>query len=80
MTDAMEDLIDEARGYVSTESGDSFDTLIKLIDNANDSGKEFGNVVSKEDYTVYTKKSNNVLDSFVKSYSELKKFIDGLSK
>lgn len=80
MTDAMEDLIDEARGYVSTESGDSFDTLIKLIDNANDSGKEFGNVVSKNDYTVYTKKSNNVLDSFVKSYSELKKFIDGLTK
>lgn len=80
MTDAMEDLIDEARGYVSTESGESFDTLIKLIDNANDSEKEFESVVSKEDYTVYTKKSNNVLDSFVKSYSELKKFIDGLSK
>ena len=80
MTEAMEGLINEASGYVSTESGDSFDTLIKLIDNANDSGKEFGNVVSKKDYTVYTEKSNNVLDSFVKSYSALKEFVDDLSK
>lgn len=80
MTDAMEGLINEARGYVSTESGESFDKIIKLIDNANDSEKEFKSVVNKKDYTAYIKKSNNVLDNFVKSYSELKNFIDGLSK
>ena len=80
MTDAMEGLINEARGYVSTESGESFDKVIKLIDNANDSEKEFKSVVNKKDYTAYIKKSNNVLDNFVKSYSELKNFIDGLSK
>ena len=80
MTDAMEGLINEARGYVSTESGESFDKIIKLIDNANDSEKEFKSVVNKKDYTAYIKKSNNILDDFVKSYSELKNFIDGLSK
>ena len=80
MTDAMEGLINEARGYVSTESGESFDKVIKLIDNANDSEKEFKSVVNKKDYTAYIKKSNNVLDNFVKSYSELKNFIDDLSK
>lgn len=80
MTDAMEGLINEARGYVSTESGESFDKIIKLIDNANDSEKEFKSVVNKKDYTAYIKKSNNVLDNFVKSYSELKNFIDDLSK
>lgn len=80
MTDAMEGLINEARGYVSTESGESFDKIIKLIDNANDSEKEFKSVVNKKDYTAYIKKSNNILDNFVKSYSELKNFIDGLSK
>lgn len=80
MTDAMEGLINEARGYVSTESGESFDKIIKLIDNANDSEKEFKSVVNKKDYTAYIKKSNNVLDNFVKSYSELKNFMDGLSK
>ena len=80
MTDAMEGLINEARGYVSTESGESFDKIIKLIDNANDSEKEFKSVVNKKDYTTYIKKSNNVLDNFVKSYSELKNFIDDLSK
>ena len=80
MTDAMEGLINEARGYVSTESGESFDKIIKLIDNANDSEKEFKSVVNKKDYTAYIKKSNNILDNFVKSYSELKNFIDDLSK
>ena len=80
MTDAMEGLINEARGYVSTESGESFDKIIKLIDNANDSEKEFKSVVNKKDYTAYIKKSNNILDNFVKSYSELKNFMDGLSK
>ena len=80
MTDAMEGSINEARGYVSTESGESFDKIIKLIDNANDSEKEFKSVVNKKDYTAYIKKSNNVLDNFVKSYSELKNFIDDLSK
>ena len=80
MADAMEGLINEARGYVSTESGESFDKIIKLIDNANDSEKEFKSVVNKKDYTAYIKKSNNILDNFVKSYSELKNFIDGLSK
>lgn len=80
MTDAMEGLINKARGYVSTESGESFDKIIKLIDNANDSEKEFKSVVNKKDYTAYIKKSNNILDNFVKSYSELKNFIDGLSK
>ena len=80
MTDAMEGLINEARGYVSTESGESFDKIIKLIDNANDSEKEFKSVVNKKDYTAYIKKSNNILDNFVKSYKKMKNFMDGLSK
>ena len=80
MVDAMNDLINEAKNYVSRESGENFSELIKAIDDANDSAKEFSTIVKNKDYAVYIETSNNVLDNFVKYYTNLKKIIDDLKK
>lgn len=80
MSNAMKELIDEAKVRVSTESGENFDKLIKLTDNANDTSKNFKEVVSGKNYSAFLDKSNNVLESFVKAYSELKVFLENLAK
>lgn len=80
MSNDMEELIDEAKGHMSIVSGENFDNLIELTGNANAASKNFKSVVSAKNYSEFLDKSNNVLDSFVKAYSELKSFLDNLAK